>query len=188
MPLKSNVSPLKMPTRAVSPSKQYEKAFLAMLDDFDRNDPHNADFYAPARSGFADYVRRLVDEEHGRNLESGWVPCTHRWLLTDANQVVGVTRLRHKIDTPFLSENGGHIGYDIAPSARGRGHGHLALRVAVLEASRLGIDRVLLYTAADNVASRAVIERQGGVLERIAYSTFWNEQLCTYWLAVAAAG
>jgi len=177
-----------MSARAVSPSEQYEQAFLEMLDDFDRNDPQNADFYAPARDGFAGYVRSLVDEERGRNLKAGWVPCTHRWLLSDTNQVVGVTRLRHRIDTPFLSESGGHIGYDVAPSSRGCGHGHLALRVAVLEASRLGIDRVLLYTAAGNAASRAVIERQGGVLERIAYSEFWNENLCTYWLPVVAAG
>jgi predicted acetyltransferase len=159
-----------------------------MLDDFDQNDPHNADFYALAKNGFADYVRSLTDEENGRNLKAGWVPCTHRWLLTDANQVVGVTRVRHTIDTPFLRENGGHVGYDVAPSSRGCGHGHFALRAAILEASRLGIDRVLLYTAADNAASRAVIERQGGILERVAYSEFWNEQLCTYWLPISAAG
>ena len=29
--------------------------------------------------------------------------------------MVGATRLRHNIDTPFLASEGGHIGYDVSP-------------------------------------------------------------------------
>jgi predicted acetyltransferase len=173
--------------RAISPSIRYEQAFLAMLDDFDRNDPNSAEFYAPAKANFAGYARSLLDEARGLNLPDGWVPCTHRWLVAPSEQIVGVTRLRHNIDTPFLSENGGHVGFDVAPSHRRRGYGHFALSVALAEAERLDIDRVLLYTAMDNAASRAVIERAGGQLERIAYSEFWHEQLCKYWLVVKSA-
>lgn len=167
---------------------EYERAFLAMLDDFDRNDPHNTEFYAPAKQNFTAYVDTLRDEEQGRNLRENWVPCTTRWLLTDAAEVVGVTRLRHSIDTAFLAEHGGHMGYDVSPSFRGPGYGHLGLQTAMSEASGLRIDRVLLYTSEGNRASRAVIERAGGVLERIAHSSFWNEQLCTYWVAVQTVG
>jgi len=174
-----------MTARAVIPSVEYEQAFLVMLDDFSRNDTHDIACYAPARQDFAAYVRSVLDEEQGRNLPEGRVPCTHRWLLTDAGQIAGAARLRHRIDTPFLTESGGHIGYDVAPSLRGRGYGHLALRTTLLEAGNLGIGRVLLYTAVDNAPSRAVIEHAGGVLERIAYSEFWNEELCAYWIVVA---
>jgi len=87
-----------------------------------------------------------------------------------------------------LLQEGGHIGYDVAPSQRGRGYGHLALRVALDEAARRAIPRVLLYTSEDNLASRAVIERAGGVLESVAYSDFWNEPLCKYWLSVGSEG
>jgi len=155
-----------------------------MLADFEQRDPANAEFYAPAKLNFSGYVRSLMDEELGLNLREGWVPCTHRWLIVPSGAIVGVTRLRHNIDTPFLAANGGHIGYDVAPSQRGRGHGHLALRVALAEAARIGLSRVLLYTGAMNAPSRAVIERQGGRLEAVAYSEFWNEQLCAYWITV----
>ena len=177
-----------MAVRIVSPSSDYRSAFLAMLDDFDDRDPHNAAFYSPARGDFEEYVQNLLDEERGRNLREGWVPCTHRWLLTSAERVVAVSRLRHRIDTPFLMNDGGHIGYDVAPSHRGRGYGHLALRAALAEAARLGIARVLLYTSEDNTASRRVIERAGGVLDQITYSEFWNEQLCRYWLVLPPEG
>ena len=95
---------------------------------------------------------------------------TSRAERTD--KVVGVARLRHRIDTPFLANDGGHIGYDVAPSHRSRGYGHVALRAALAEAARLGIAKVLLYASADNAASRAVIERAGGVLDPISYSQF----------------
>ena len=168
----------------VVPSTAYEDSFLAMLDDFDTNDPDNAEFYAPARVDFTAYVKTLLDEEQGLNLPANWVPCTHRWLLDDAGYVVGVIRLRHNVDTPFLAENGGHIGYDVTPSERGKGYGHLALRVALQEAELIGLQRVLLYTAEANLPSRAVIERACGRLESVSYSEFWGEQLCKYWVTL----
>jgi predicted acetyltransferase len=58
------------------------------------------------------------------------------------------------------------------------------LRAALVEARVVGLRRVLLYTAAANAASRAVIERQGGALESISYSAHWKEHLCKYWIEV----
>ena len=45
-----------------------------MLDDFDRHDPRNTEFYLPARRDFEKYVDSLLDEGQGRNLRDGWVP------------------------------------------------------------------------------------------------------------------
>jgi predicted acetyltransferase len=172
---------------AVPPSVEYQTGFMAMLDDFDANDPSNSGFYAPARVDFQAYVQKLLDEERGVNLGLGIVPCTHRWLIEDSDVVVGVTRLRHTVDTPFLAEHGGHIGYDVAPSKRRKGYGHYALKTSLDEARRIGLSRCLLYASADNLPSRATIERAGAELERIAYSEIWNEQLCKYWVPVPAA-
>jgi predicted acetyltransferase len=108
-------------------------------------------------------------------------------LATPSDELVGVTRIRHRIDTPFLLEDAGHMGFDVAPSHRRRGFGHFALHVAILEAKNLGIPRALLYASEDNIASRAVIERAGGQLEQVAHSRFWNEKLCKYWLSLETA-
>jgi len=159
-----------------------------MLDDFDQYDPRNTEFYASARVNFTRYVLDLLDEEQGINLRDGWVPCTHRWLVTPGGAVVGVTRLRHRIDTPFLLQQAGHVGYDVAPSHRGQGYGHIALRVAMEEAALRCIPKILIYTAEANNASRAIIERGGGALESIAYSDFWKERECRYWISVRWEG
>jgi predicted acetyltransferase len=151
-----------------APTLALEHAFVAMLNDFDALDPKHGEHYAPARLDFAAYVRGLEDQEAGINLPQGHVPCTHRWLVTSDSTIVGVTRVRHSIATPFLAAHAGHIGYD----------------VALGEAHRIGIIRVLVFTAQDNATSRAIIERAGGLLESVAYSDYWGEQECKYWIPV----
>jgi predicted acetyltransferase len=64
-----------------------------------------------------------------------------------------------------LLDYGGHIGYDIRPSARRRGHATAMLAEALPVAAKLGIDRVLVTCDDDNVGSRKVIEANGGVFE-----------------------
>ncbi len=44
----------------------------------------------------------------------------------------------------------------------GRGYGHFASAVALREARRIGLERVLLCTGQENAASCATIERAGG--------------------------
>jgi len=64
-----------------------------------------------------------------------------------------------------LRKVGGHIGYDIRPSARRHGHATAMLRAALAVAHRLNINPALLTCDTDNLGSRKVIERNGGVLE-----------------------
>ena len=70
---------------------------------------------------------------------------------------------------------GGHIGYDVRPSARRRGHATEMLRQALAIAHGMGIDPALITCDVDNVGSRTVIERNGGVLEdeRAGKLRFW---------------
>jgi predicted acetyltransferase len=70
---------------------------------------------------------------------------------------------------------GGHIGYDVRPSARRRGYATAMLRDALIVARRLGIESALVTCSVDNVGSRTVIERNGGVLEdeRSGKLRFW---------------
>jgi predicted acetyltransferase len=72
--------------------------------------------------------------------------------------------IRHELND-WLREVGGHIGYDVRRSRRREGHATAMLRAALVVAHDLGIERALLTCDDDNLASRLVIERNGGVLE-----------------------
>jgi predicted acetyltransferase len=160
----------------------HQAVFLQMLEDYDAHDPHNGEFYERGRGDFPAYVQRLDDEEHGINIRPGWVPCSHRWLLDETSAIVGIVRIRHNINTPFLAEEAGHIGYDVPPSQRGQGYGIACLQAGLEVARALCLERVLLCADTDNPASWRTIEHCGGVLEVERFSAHYKKPFRRYWI------
>jgi len=113
-------------------------------------------------AGFAAYVELLLSEERVPR-KAEWVCCSN-YFWVDGDNFIGRIAIRHTL-TEWLHEFGGHVGYDVRPSARRRGHATAMLRAALREAHVLGIDRVLITCDPGNIASRRTIERNGGVLE-----------------------
>lgn len=130
------------------------------------------DWAAP--DGFARYVDWLVGQSREDSpRREGYVPATTLWWVED-EEYLGRIAVRHRL-TPGLREVGGHIGYDVRPAARCRGHATAMLRAMLPVARGLGIESALLTCDVDNVASRKVIERCGGVFDdqRGAKLRFW---------------
>jgi predicted acetyltransferase len=113
-------------------------------------------------AGFATYVRELRAAAD-RPRKPGFVSCT-TWWWTAGEEYVGRAAVRHQL-TEHLLEVGGHIGYDVRRSRRGEGQATAMLRAVLPEANLLGIDPALITCDAANIASRRVIEANGGVLE-----------------------
>ncbi|WP_086774220.1 GNAT family N-acetyltransferase [Vibrio coralliirubri] len=166
----------------VSPSRELESAFLVMYRDFADKDVDNSEYYSECETSFSSYVQRLSDESKGINLREGYVPCSHFWLVDSHGNIIGAIRVRHNIENEFLSLEAGHIGYDIAPSFRGRGYGKQILKLALIEAKALGINRALVTADEDNYASRKVIEANGGELENIVMGKVFPNLLARYWI------
>ena len=166
----------------VSPSELYEQSFISFLNDFIQNDPENSDFYSEALVCFSSYVQSLNDQSKGINLPDGYVPCNHYWLMAENNEIVGALRVRHNIDTPFLSHEAGHIGYDIAPSFRKRGYGTQMLKLGLAKAKSLNLHSVLITADEDNIASRKIIESNGGILEQVVMGEVFPNPIAKYWV------
>ncbi len=115
-------------------------------------------------AAFALYLQELADEAREDSPRPrGRVPQTTLWWVS-GDDYLGRISIRHRL-TAHLREIGGHIGYDIRPSARQRGHATAMLAAALPVARSLGITRALLTSDEDNIVSRKVIEANGGVLE-----------------------
>jgi predicted acetyltransferase len=121
---------------------------------------------------YADWVR--ADAREGSSRPPGFVPGTSRWWA-DGREYLGRLTIRHRL-TPSLLRLGGHIGYDIRPSARRRGHATAMLAAALPVAKGLNIDPALIICNEDNAGSRKVIEANGGVLEDVREGRlrFWT--------------
>ncbi|MEV0902351.1 GNAT family N-acetyltransferase [Actinoplanes sp. NPDC049802] len=128
--------------------------------------------------GFARWVARLHEAE--RTALDGWVRCTFRWIV-EGERYLGAIALRHEL-TDFLLEAGGHVGYGVRPSARGRGLAGWALAGIMPEARKLGLSRVLLTCDVNNLASARTIERNGGVLEDVRDTDLGR--LRRYWITL----
>lgn len=78
----------------------------------------------------------------------------------------GSINLRYQPGTETLPPHvSGHAGFAVAPWKRSRGYATRALALLLPIARDLGLPRLLLTCDADNVASRRVIEANGGVLD-----------------------
>jgi predicted acetyltransferase len=112
------------------------------------------------------YLKEQEDHRQGRNLPARHVPGT--FLVAEvAGEIVGRTSIRFRLND-FLAERGGHIGYGVLAQHRRRGYATEILRQSLIIARAAGVDQVLVTCDQDNVASRAVIESCGGVLDSIA--------------------
>ena len=115
-----------------------------------------------APAGFARYVEWLVAQAREDSpRREGYVPATTLWWLQEA-EYLGRVAVRHRL-TASLREVGGHIGYDVRPSARRRGHATAMLRAVLPVVRGLGIESALVTCDVGNVGSRKVIEHNGGV-------------------------
>lgn len=114
-------------------------------------------------AGFAAWVNRLLGQVHPAAQPCPDLPhWSPRWVVED-DRILGGFALRHRYNDLL-----GWIGYGVRPSARRRGVATWALSRMLDEARDvLGVDRVLVVCAADNLASARTIERCGGVLEGI---------------------
>jgi RimJ/RimL family protein N-acetyltransferase len=92
------------------------------------------------------------------------VPETVLWWVQE-DEYLGRISIRHRLNETLLRE-GGNIGYDVRPGARRRGHATAMLAAALPVAAGLGIDRARVDCDVGNTASRRVIERNGGLLEK----------------------
>jgi predicted acetyltransferase len=142
--------------RLVLPDRCLCNAFIEMAHDYSAaGEPR----YELALRDFDAYLNKVRDKAapHER---AGLVPMREFWL-EQRGRLNAVLRLRLWL-TAALEQKGGHIGYDVRPSERGRGYGTVLLELGLIEARKCGIAQVLITCDIDNYASARVIEKNGG--------------------------
>ena len=150
----------------VVPDRRYHASFAEAVSEF-LAEGLNPDHYRPELQEVDTFEEWLtVLEEEGRPDAQprfeGWVPQTTLWWVDDDDRYVGRVAIRHRLTEPLL-QYGGHIGYDVRSSRRRQGHATAMLAAALPVARSLGIEHALVTCDHDNVASRKVIEANGGV-------------------------
>jgi predicted acetyltransferase len=144
----------------ITPSIAFEDEYRALVAETYAIDGL---FMRQVEEDFAAFVSRLTRESHGVGLQDGHVAQSTYWLVRDGVRLLGASRLRHYLN-PALEEWGGHIGYNVRPCEWHKGYGTQLLTLTIAQARSLGLSRVLLMCFEDNIASKRIIEKNGGLL------------------------
>jgi predicted acetyltransferase len=168
----------------VAPAVVFRESYLEAMVEFQAENSiifQKLDYYAVAQN-FDKYVEVLLSHAEGQNLQADFVSCTHLWLV-EGRKFLGQVSIRHQL-TPRLLHMGGHIGYNIRPSERLKGYGRLALKLALPEAKKLGINRALVTCDEDNIGSKKIIEANGGVFEDARPGDPGHPLKLRYWIDI----
>jgi len=152
-----------MTLRLIIPSFELKKSFLKGLEEYKVNGEEYS--FLTQSIDFDEHLQQITDHALGKNLPENWVPATTLWLAEN-EEWLGKINIRHSL-TPHLLSQGGHIGYTLRPSARGKGFGTKMLERGLIEAKKISLDKVLITCDDKNIASARIIEKNGGVLENI---------------------
>ena len=157
-----------------SPTSDLHRSWLASRDEWGRGVHQDgaglhADDDVDTAAGFSAWVDRLLRQaDTSIPAGEGRVHATYWWVV-EGGTYLGAITVRHELNE-FLLRAGGHIGYGIRPSARGRGLATWALRSVLPQASALRLEKVLVTCDDGNLASAQVIEKAGGVLEDVRHT------------------
>lgn len=168
--------------RLVALSGDMREALLDYAESFRRaGEPYWQEELAEMRADFEAFCRRRRGQPSQEDRPPDRVPQADYFLVNRRGKIVGSIRLRHRL-TEELRDAGGHVGYDVRPSQRGRGHASRMVRAVLAEARKLGLRRVLLTCEKRNKASARVIGKCGGALESESYSEQVGHVMQRYWI------
>lgn len=88
---------------------------------------------------------------------------TYLAVSTSDNRIID---LRHHINHPILGLWGGHMGYTVRPSERGKGYAKEILRLNLQKCKERGMNRVMVTCSPENIASEKTIIANGGIFEK----------------------
>ena len=152
---------------------------LEMMAEFEKSQSaHDGGFWDTENSVYEEWLESNQNQEMGINLPEGWVPAIQLVAFSEKGQALGFLNLRLRLSN-FLLEEGGHIGYSIRLSERGKGYAKETLSQGLQVAKEKNIKRTLVTCSVNNPASRAVILANGGILEDV------RNGVERYWIEVA---
>jgi len=166
----------------VEPQELYKEGFKKMIEEYrEFGEKEYFDMYKEAISDFKSYILKLNDNIKGC---AGWVPSYTFWLTNMNDEILGVVRIRTSLNNEFVRKFAGHIGYDISPLSRRRGYGTTLLKLALEKAVMINLEKVLITCDDENIASKRIIENNGGIFESKIFKEETKKQLRRYWIVL----
>ena len=129
-----------------------------------------------------DRCLKMENEEYAKSVNR----CPGKTFLLireDDNRIVGSINVRWNLNEAML-KFGGHIGYGIRPTERRKGYNKINLYLGMIEAKKIGLDKVMLDCDVNNLGSDKTLKALGGTLERTEVDPSDGVLTNVYWFDV----
>lgn len=104
-------------------------------------------------------------------------------IREDDDRIVGSINVRWNLNEAML-QFGGHIGYGIRPTERRKGYNKINLYMGLIEARKVGLDKVMVDCDVNNPGSDKTLKALGGRLERTEVDPSDGALTNVYWFDV----
>ena len=149
----------------IKPTIEYKQQVMEYKNEFITNGYNLAGAsYLERYDVYEDWLKFVSDNEKESTKHTEVTANVYLAIMEEDNKLVGIINIRHSLND-YLYNYGGHIGYSVGRAERRKGYAKKMLKFALEECRKLGMMRVLLTCAADNIASTKTILSCGGILE-----------------------
>ena len=154
--------------KLVSPTQEHEKAALEYIKE--HLECNEVDLHGGAMlektEPYDKWLERLEKNSDEKTVVPGWVTSSTFFVIRkNDSKIIGMIDIRHHLNT-FLAEYGGHIGYGVCPTERGKGYGTQILQLGLEYCEKIGLAKMMVACYKENEASNKIIRTCGGVFER----------------------
>ena len=143
------------------PSINRKDEAISYVEEFIKNNSvvHGSSSLDSEYNNYEEWLNYLEKRKNGYK---DYVPGVCFFLIRkNDNRMIGMISIRLALNDQ-LRECGGHIGYSIRPSERGKGYNKINLYLGLEVCNEYGLEEVLLDADLDNPASWKTMEALGG--------------------------
>lgn len=144
----------------IHPTGEYLASFRALLLDLAIHGQQRVD----------DPDFDISDLELLHHIES--IDTDNYWWIVD-DEVIGRIRLRTTTNNDFYASHG-DVGYDISPKYQNQGQATKMLEALLKIAHHRGREHLLITCRKENLASKRVLEKNGGKVRDLYEGEFWR--------------
>ena len=176
--------------RFVFPTLAYKEKAAAYIQEFiehgsEINGTGSLDRYL-RESTYEEWLDKVIRAVEIANIAPPKVPAlTYFCVREEDDRIVGMVNIRLALND-FLREEGGHIGYSVRPSERGKHYATEMLNKALDVCRRIGMTGVIVTCDRENIPSARVIQNCGGRLDAEFYSRTFEETIQRYIIDIHA--
>ena len=161
---------------------EYLDEFVKYGSDINGSGSLDKIYYGYTFEEALDRCLKMEDEEYAKSVGR----CQSRTFLLireNDNKIVGTINVRWNLNEAML-RFGGHIGYGIRPTERRKGYNKINLYLGMLEAKKVGLEKVMLDCDVNNLGSDKTLKALGGKLERTEVDPSDGILTNVYWFDV----